>query len=186
MTKPDNIEQTPLQALIREVGLHMGATFVPRSQTDNASETESQKMQIHWRVRVYREKRSAEITTDYRMGIGLLPKSAQVSSSQRLSVDEYNALVKVLETGKYSPNRVTYAGTPLPPPSITDVLHCLVSDAGALDHGSFEDWASNLGYDADSRKAEKIYRACLDTGLALRRMLSDVELAKLQEAFQDY
>lgn len=29
---------------------------------------------------------------------------------------------------------------------------------------TFEDWAASLGYDTDSRKAEKIYDACMATG----------------------
>jgi len=32
--------------------------------------------------------------------------------------------------------------------------------------GSFEAWASDLGYDPDSRKAEKVFKAC--EGIKLR------------------
>lgn len=53
-------------------------------------------------------------------------------------------------------------------PVIADVLNCLHLDAScAINSGSFEDWADDLGYDSDSRKAEKVYRSCLATADAL-------------------
>jgi hypothetical protein len=71
-------------------------------------------------------------------------------------------------------------------PDICDVVACLVSDASAIDCRSFEDWASDLGYDTDSRKAEATYRACLETGLALRASLGNAGFAKLQTACEGY
>lgn len=44
---------------------------------------------------------------------------------------------------------------------------------GAIESGTFEDWARDLGYDVDSRKAEQSYDQCLKTGLALRRALGE-------------
>jgi hypothetical protein len=42
-------------------------------------------------------------------------------------------------------------------PTAGDVLDCLAMDAASVENArSFEDWASELGYDADSRKAEKL------------------------------
>jgi len=49
------------------------------------------------------------------------------------------------------------------PPTVADVLYCILSDASARHHGSFEDWAQEYGFDEDSRKAEQIYRRCLKT-----------------------
>jgi hypothetical protein len=46
-------------------------------------------------------------------------------------------------------------------PKAEDVLDCLASDAGSIENGSgFEDWCSYLGYETDSRKAEKIFKTC--------------------------
>jgi hypothetical protein len=46
-------------------------------------------------------------------------------------------------------------------PTAADVLDCLASDASSIDNArGFEEWASELGYDADSRKAEKTFKAC--------------------------
>src|SRR5574341_60740 len=46
------------------------------------------------------------------------------------------------------------------PPKAYDVLTCLASDSASV-HNSrdFEDWAADMRWDADSRKAEKCYQA---------------------------
>ena len=66
-------------------------------------------------------------------------------------------------------------------PDPVDVFGSLLSDASALDHSTFEDWAGDYGYDVDSRKAEKIYRACLEIALKLRAALGDEALAKARD-----
>lgn len=44
-------------------------------------------------------------------------------------------------------------------PAPADVLDCLASDAAGYENArSFEEWASEYGYDTDSRKAEKTYK----------------------------
>ena len=44
-------------------------------------------------------------------------------------------------------------------PDIFGLLNCIVSDADCLEY-CFEEWCENLGYDPDSRNAEKIYFDC--------------------------
>lgn len=66
-------------------------------------------------------------------------------------------------------------------PTTADIFSCLALDASAIDHPSFEDWASEFGYGEDSRAGEKIYRACLATGLKLRAALGDAVLTELRE-----
>ena len=44
------------------------------------------------------------------------------------------------------------------PPTTEEVLECLCSDA-CTDGGTFEDFCDYYGYDSDSRKAEKSYKA---------------------------
>ncbi len=47
-------------------------------------------------------------------------------------------------------------------PKLADVLDCLASDASSIASATgFEDWARDLGYDPDSRNAEKIYNKVL-------------------------
>lgn len=48
-------------------------------------------------------------------------------------------------------------------PSVEDVEESLVRDAECVSHGeSYEDFCFDLGYDTDSRKAEKIFNECVD------------------------
>ena len=55
-------------------------------------------------------------------------------------------------------------------PTADRVLECLISDALCAS-GSFEEFCDDCGYDADSRKAERIYRACVSIRARLRRFL---------------
>ena len=55
-------------------------------------------------------------------------------------------------------------------PGLDEVLNCLASDSTAIDQ-SFEDWCSELGYDQDSRRAEKTYNVCLKQAEKLERVL---------------
>lgn len=59
-------------------------------------------------------------------------------------------------------------------PNASDVLTCLLDDALSVDVANgFDDWARDLGYDPDSRKAERIYRAFKRVSRRLRRFLGD-------------
>ena len=58
------------------------------------------------------------------------------------------------------------------PPTLAEVLDCLASDASGVDNAqSFEDWASEYGYDTDSRKAEKTYNICVQQAQELKALL---------------
>jgi hypothetical protein len=62
-------------------------------------------------------------------------------------------------------------------PEVADVLDCLASDASGIENArSFEDWASEYGYDADSRKAKKIYKACVKQSEKLKKFIGSDEL----------
>lgn len=168
-------------------GLTMVATFVPFSQSRNKGEKHPS---LNWQITL--KKGKMELTTDYMQGCAHLPNYSHQFGNNGVYRD---AVARACETGKSGlrPDQKnaydaaggerSYSATPVPPPSLTDVLHCLVSDADALNHPTFESWASDLGYDTDSRSAEKIYRACLEIALTLRQMI-DLEAA--QVAFQDY
>lgn len=56
--------------------------------------------------------------------------------------------------------------------SLADVLDTLASDACTYENSdNFESWADDLGYDEDSRKSEKIYRAVKRQAEQLKRLL---------------
>jgi hypothetical protein len=64
-------------------------------------------------------------------------------------------------------------------PTPHDVLECLLSDAvdGEM---IFEEWAEDLGYDADSREAYATWKACGKIAKRVRRFLGD------DETFEEY
>lgn len=58
-------------------------------------------------------------------------------------------------------------------PAADEVLGCLVSDARGVDYcRSFEDWCADYGYDTDSRKAERIFKACERSSKNLKRFFA--------------
>lgn len=70
-------------------------------------------------------------------------------------------------------------------PELADVMHSVVSDADTVRHGqTFDDWCEELGYDTDSRKAEKSFNACRDEWAGLVRLGANLD--ELSELFQDY
>ena len=56
-------------------------------------------------------------------------------------------------------------------PETKDVLDCLASDAASVDGQGFHGWADDFGYDHDSRKAEKTYKACVHRAKRLEQFL---------------
>lgn len=60
-------------------------------------------------------------------------------------------------------------------PDLADILNCCASDSSALDE-TFDDWCSNLGYSTDSRKAHRIFRACVNQTTRLQKLLGTKEV----------
>lgn len=59
-------------------------------------------------------------------------------------------------------------------PTAADVLNCLASDSASVENArSFEEWASELGYDPDSRKAEKTFKVCETQADKLKKFLGN-------------
>lgn len=73
-----------------------------------------------------------------------------------------------------SQNNSDYGNTP---PTAYDVLACLTK----YEVNSFEDFCGDFGYDIDSRKAYKTYKAVLKEWKNVERLFSAVQLEQLQE-----
>lgn len=59
-------------------------------------------------------------------------------------------------------------------PTAADVLETLIQDSNGYDNADgFEDWADNYGYDTDSRRAERLYRAVESQRNDLAFLLAD-------------
>jgi hypothetical protein len=176
-----NTTAQQIEATAAELGLSMTAEFVPFSQSRNASE----KMpSLNWKITLLVKGRPI-ITTDYSAGCGHCPSYTQ----GKQTIANRDAVRFECENGRRA--RITPGGSPIGTseklnPQFADVLSSLVTDGDAIDFPSFEDWASEFGYDKDSRKGEAIYRQCLESGLKLRAALGESGLSTLRDAVSNY
>jgi hypothetical protein len=63
------------------------------------------------------------------------------------------------------------------PPTAYDLLACLTKYAP----GTFENFCADYGYSDDSRKAEKVYKACRREWAKVSRFFTAAELEELQD-----
>jgi len=153
-----------IQTLIDSNNLTLSCVFVPFSQSRNKDE---KHLSLNWKVTLLRNGKEV-LTTDYMQGIGHAPSYKIADKYMAMKAQAFEA-----ETGIIDPD-------------IKDVLYSLILDSNVLNYPEFEEWASDCGYETDSRKAESIYRDCLKNALRLRGSLGESILAQLSEAFQDY
>lgn len=170
----DNIDE-----YIESLGLDYSAKFIPQSQSRNAKE---KIKSLNWSVRISR--RGFAIETDYMQGIGHALRDYDNFPRTPYATASFGEVVS--ETGVGTNFRTRYAKFTCRPPLLKDVLYCLILDSSVLDHPTFESWASDYGYDADSRKAKNIYNVCLKLALKLRQLLNSEEMRALTELFADY
>jgi hypothetical protein len=156
-------------------------TFKPSAQPDAKKPSD---LQINWTIQI------ADTNFDYFTGIGHLPDSVKPSESRTIHDGGREAIMadfrQVVCNGLHCKTRKAWHIDPDVQPTAASVLYCLLMDADAINHPNFESWADCCGYDQDSRAAEKTYRACLENGLKLRRVLGEQGMDDLQEMLQDY
>jgi hypothetical protein len=72
------------------------------------------------------------------------------------------------------------------PPTQWEVLESLISDYYTVRDGvTFEDWADDMGYNSDSRKAEKTYNEVIENSRKLLSLLTLREIEQLHYDFQN-
>jgi len=185
------VTQETLADCIERLGLSIRAEFVPFSQSRNANE---KHRSLNWRVTLVRRTMNENadarfrdiLTTDYSAGIAHCPsyKASVKRLGHQNSVLRSRFIDWECENGKESHTNEHQSpyGHKSILPDAPSVIASLVLDADVLNHGSFEDWAGDFGYDVDSRNAEKTYRACLAIALQLRNGIGKDNLAALADA----
>ena len=154
---------TMIGDICAHAGVTMEAAFVPFSRSRNAKPGKDGKAwrSLNWRIRLFHRRSSAPIL-------------------------EAEMIAHEIETGRVATGhhwaRGVSGGKPIPAPSIGDVMQSLAMDSDVLDYAGFEDWAGEFGYDADSRSAESIYRACVEIATKLRAGLGAGLLAEIRLA----
>lgn len=118
------------------------------------------------------------------MGVTLkATRTESRDNADNWSADASHWLCTVAHNGKRMSVAYSMGAAHTGEPKLPDVLNCLLRDAESADE-SFADWCSNLGYSEDSRKAERMYRACKRTAASLARLFNGSELADLRELFE--
>jgi hypothetical protein len=213
MSEPQ-AELTPREKILAWMAAHgvtVESTFVPYSQSRHAKAGgiggEGKPWpSLNWSVRIMapgpadrfgaRAPREV-VATDYSAGSDHAPASkadkAKIARAASFygrsdSVTRADMIAWELENGRAVASAFGggFSGRDAIKPDPCDVLHSLARDSDVIDAGGFEEWARDLGYDTDSRKAESIYRACLEIALKLRAGLGEQALADLREACVDY
>lgn len=205
-------EQTPrqkLEAAMAALGLTISSEFVPFSKSRNAKVDKANGKpwrSLNWRVTLIRRwevpalaSSKPILTTDYAAGEAHCPayKASVKQMGNRDSIMRDAAIAYECEHGRpalaydsaNSPRGFAVSevkGGKSIEPDACDVMHSLIMDSDVLDASGFEEWASNYGYDIDSRSAEATYRACLEIALKLRNGIGEEGLKLLRDACQDY
>ncbi len=183
-TTTDN--KQAIRDYISQLGLTMTATFQPTPQPAATVKYP----QLHWIVTI--RKGARHMQAPYFEGCGHVKGYERTPTKtpydRRLREE---AIRKTCETGHiykqmFKESGYTIAKGTQPAPDFLDVLYCLVSDSSVLGYATYEDWGPELDYDADSRKGEAIYRACLAQSLALQNLIGHAALQTLRDLFQDY
>jgi uncharacterized radical SAM superfamily protein len=182
-----------IERIVQNMGLTVESVFVPFSGSRNKAE---KSPSLNWRVTVKRDGREV-LTTDYSAGCAHAPSYKQTYGKRTIEDRERELRVDWECENGFPAIRIVWEGRTHRilgmqgdkhriQPKALDVLHSLAMESDVLDAGGFESWASELGFDTDSRKAEQTYRACLDIALKLRAALGDSGLQDLRNAFQGY
>ena len=146
--------------------------------------TKKPDRELVWKIKL--KNGNVRLETEYFQGCAHLP-GYNWQTSQTVAGDE--AIARALHAGrKLCGNgcEVALGATGLlSAPPLSEVMYSLVLDAEAIDHASFEEWASAFGYDTDSRKAEATYRACLEFAIKLRAMFGNEVVNQIRELLSD-
>lgn len=183
----DAMPQDDRAHILASLGVTLDAVFVPFSKSRNAREKQPS---LNWRLTLRRDSREV-LTFDYMQGSGHCPAYKKPTKFSSGKVDRYTTDQRIAtecETGRVAAGASTSIFTTkgaIPTPSVVEAVWCLLSDGRAADCADFEDWAGEYGYDKDSRSAEAIYRACLDTGLKMRSSFGAQRIEQLNELFED-
>lgn len=156
-----------IEQFIKEHGLTAETQRVPENPN---SESEWAKDALHFHVTLVGKDKRRIMTFYYSVGSAHPEMWAKESSNHTARhfakiAREYPRTVDGVDATKKL--RALYPG-----PDLADMLDCLTSDASSIDNThNFEEWAGELGFDEDSRKAERSYQATMTQSVALCNVL---------------
>lgn len=184
------IEVTEMESQLKELGFSLEVLSGPTGHVNKDWPC------IQFTVRLnFQGKRVLD--TDYSLGVGHVnPKKHHIGSVNFLGLSDNQE--SMLMTWQAKPlanfsNKESWANLAAKlarkeklAPTLPEVLHSLLLDGSPhFNHQSFEDWALELGYDADSREAERVYRLCDDIGRKLAHAIPQKTMEAAQRITQD-
>lgn len=178
---------------LKEYGVELRSEFVPWSKSRNFKDNARlDERSLNYKITVYVDGREI-LRSDYMCGLAHAPSWGQWDPAKhgcKYSLCHAAYVEYETEHGKTTNidpisllSRKPYKPIPV---NLVSAFWCILMDAQAVNYSSFEDWADEYGYDTDSRKAEKMYRDCLETGLKLRNALRETRWNDLLTLFEDY
>jgi len=177
-----------VETLLSANNIVVKSVFVPFSQSRNKNE---KTPCFNYLVTV--SKNGVDyLTTDYSMGCAHSPSYKKINTRKLNGAKhikqecELGYQLDEQPSGHLIPAKNQDRSKKFITPDTTDVMYSLLIDSDVIEYSDFESWASEFGYDSDSRAAEKIYRQCLKTALKLRQFLPDSIREELQELYQGY
>ena len=192
MSQTQTTEYAEIDNLIEELALTCAATFLPTPQP--ADKVPSP--QLHWSVTLTGNGHT--LVTSYTQGCGHVLGYKQPWFRKKTYEDRQRDrdMRRVCENGKLEPQptresssvykELRKCGGKQPAPLLRDVLWSLIMDSDALEY-SFDEWASNLGYNPDSRKALEIFLLCQKNSTSLQKIVGGyTNLERLREAYRNY
>jgi len=182
-----------VKQILKDKNVEILCRFVPLSQSRNKDED---RKTLNWRGEIKQNDRTV-FEFDYSAGIGHIPGDLHYQRSRTLAGDK--VITDICETGKirmpiaYNGDSVhdikwlgikTWKGTLQP--ELLDVLSSLVIDSEVINYSGFDEWAECFGYNTDSIRALNMYKACMETALAMRSAFGSETMEELTELFQEY
>jgi hypothetical protein len=70
------------------------------------------------------------------------------------------------------------------PPTLVDIMSALLSDASCVLGRDFEEFCSDLGYEPDSRKAERLYGQIVENNAKVCKLFGTTDLDGLIEKYE--
>lgn len=154
----------PIDAFIAKHGIKMEATPVE----GNEHLTDMPAGSRHFSCKITREGSAHEVVTPFSVGPGIVDRwiMEKHPSVTRKGTATYLRPGTLAWEGFVKEHGKKYR------PDLPSVLDCLASDAQSIVCAPlFEEWATECGYDTDSRKAEKTWKVCTEQRHLLERLL---------------
>ena len=111
---------------------------------------------------------------DFHLTTKLIAEGVQQANNPKMYCNQFSVSVQTNRAKvffKFSGSHNDYVNGIIDLDPEKFVLYCFISDAVAAKE-SFEDFCNEMGYDTDSRKAEKIYKECEKSLVKLQKIYS--------------